>query len=127
MAKRRRRRELAEEVSAARLALRELAALRPSLDRLEAALVDRARLEQTPWEAIAVDLGVTKQTAHRRHARHDPLAERRRVPPPPEVEEIVQRAGMPDEDGTLARLLAQELAAGSPGEPGVGPDRVSES
>jgi hypothetical protein len=101
-----------EDVSSTRLALQALAALRPTLDGLEAALVDRARLEQSSWELIAADLGVTKQTAHRRHAGHDPLAARRRLPTvTPEIEELVRRAGMPDEDGNLARLLAQELAS----------------
>jgi hypothetical protein len=66
-------------LSPARLALRELTRLRPALDRLEAALVDQARRDGCSWTDVASDLGVTKQSAHRRHAAHDPIAARSRT------------------------------------------------
>jgi len=66
-------------LSAVHLALRELARMRPVLDRLEAALVDRARCDGSSWSEVATDLGVTKQTAHRRHAAHDPITARNRA------------------------------------------------
>jgi hypothetical protein len=69
-------------LSSARLALRELARLRPAFDRLEAALVDHARRAGSSWAEVATDLGVTKQTAHRRHAAHDPIAARNRAGAP---------------------------------------------
>ena len=96
------------QVSVTRLALRALTELRPTLDRLEAAIVDRARLEDVSWEAIAADLRVTKQSAHRRHASHDPLAAgRRRQELPAEAARLVE--GLDDKDGSLARLLADEI------------------
>ena len=78
-----------------RRGLRELAELRTALDRLEAALVDRARLDGATWDELAEALAVSRPTAHRRHAAHDPIAARRRrrrqawrdadrVPPPVE-------------------------------------------
>jgi hypothetical protein len=59
-------------------ALAEIAALRGSLDRLETALVVRAREDGCWWGEIGAALGLTKQGAHRRHAAHDPVTERRR-------------------------------------------------
>ena len=59
-------------------ALAELTALRASLDRLEGALVVRAREDGCWWSEIGEALGVTKQGAHRRHSARDPLAARRR-------------------------------------------------
>jgi len=102
-----RRPESDEDAPASRLALRALAELRPALDRLEVALVDRARLEQVSWALIASDLGVTKQTAHRRHARHDPVAARRRKGRPAELAGIVTEF---DDDEWLMELLANEIA-----------------
>jgi hypothetical protein len=96
-----------EDVSSTRRALRALTALRPSLDSLEATLVERARREVVSWEEIGADLGVTKQTAHRRHAGRDPMAvggrPKRRSP---ELEHVV--TGF-DEDDHLIELLAHEL------------------
>jgi hypothetical protein len=84
-----------------------LTTLRPSLDRLEAALVDRARCELVSWDQIGADLGVTKQTAHRRHTAHDPRgAGRRPKRRPPELEHVV--TGFDDDDG-LMELLVHEL------------------
>jgi hypothetical protein len=48
------------------------------LDELEAALVDRAREAGMPWRQIGNDLGISGQSAHRRHAGHDPWVVRRR-------------------------------------------------
>lgn len=63
----------------ARKAMRALADLRIGLDRLERTLVVDARRDLVTWEEIGSDLGVSKQTAHRRHAAHDPIAARRRA------------------------------------------------
>ncbi len=61
------------------LALRELAALRPELDRLEASLVDELRSAAYSWAEIAAALGLSKTGVYRRHAAHDPTAARRRA------------------------------------------------
>ena len=65
-------------LSAPRRALRALTMLRESLDGIEAALVNEARLAGDTWAEIGEDLGVSRPTAHRRHSAHDPIAERRR-------------------------------------------------
>lgn len=49
--------------------LRAVAALRRLLERLEALHVDRARALGWSWQDIARELGVTKQTVHRKHGR----------------------------------------------------------
>jgi hypothetical protein len=59
-------------------ALGAIADLRRTLDRLEAALVARAREDGCWWSEIGAALGLTRQGAHRRHAAHDPVTERRR-------------------------------------------------
>jgi hypothetical protein len=46
-----------------------VAALRRLLEELEAAHVASARAQGWSWEAIATALGVTRQSAHRKHAR----------------------------------------------------------
>jgi hypothetical protein len=46
-----------------------LAALRRLLDELEAAHVANARAAGWSWESIAAALGVTRQSAHKKHAR----------------------------------------------------------
>jgi hypothetical protein len=48
-------------------ALRELVELRASLDRIEALLVARARANGASWAEIGGQLGITRQSAHRRH------------------------------------------------------------
>ncbi len=60
-------------VPPSRQALRELVALRAALDLLEARLVSEARGERCSWADIAFDLGISKQSAHRKHRSHDPL------------------------------------------------------
>ena len=50
-----------------RLGLRSVAALRRLLEQLEALHVDRARALGWSWQEIAGELGVTKQTVHRKH------------------------------------------------------------
>ena len=54
-------------------ALRELAATRDALDRLESALVRQARFAGSTWSDVAADLGISRPTASRRHSRHDPI------------------------------------------------------
>lgn len=49
--------------------LRAVAALRRLLEHLEALHVDRARALGWSWQEIAAELGVTKQTVHRKHGR----------------------------------------------------------
>ncbi len=48
-------------------ALRELVELRGSLDRIESLLVARARANGASWAEIGSLLGITRQSAHRRH------------------------------------------------------------
>jgi len=52
-----------------RLGLRAVAALRQLLERIEALQVDNARALGWSWQDIADELGVTKQTVHRKHSR----------------------------------------------------------
>jgi DNA-directed RNA polymerase specialized sigma24 family protein len=63
-------RELAEGASSAdpRVGLRAVAALRRLVERLETLQVDNARALGWSWREIAAELGVTKQTVHRKHA-----------------------------------------------------------
>lgn len=51
--------------------LRAVAALRKLLEHLEAVHVDNARAQGWSWHEIAEQLGVTKQTVHRKHARRN--------------------------------------------------------
>jgi hypothetical protein len=64
--------ELAEAVNGRdpATALAAVAALRRLLEELEAAHVANARAQGWSWEAIATALGVRRQSAHRKHARH---------------------------------------------------------
>ena len=56
-----------------RRGLRELAAARGALARLEAALVTRARDDGATWAEIAADVGEPVSTVRERHrARHPP-------------------------------------------------------
>ena len=55
----------------ARRALRAVTELRRSLDALERRLVVEARHNQVTWQEIGADLGISKQTAHRRHIAQD--------------------------------------------------------
>lgn len=52
-----------------RLGLRSVAALRRLVEQLEALHVGRARVLGWSWQEIACELGVTKQTVHRKHRR----------------------------------------------------------
>ena len=52
-----------------RQGLRAVGALRRLLEQLEALHVDRARDLGWSWQDIASELGVTKQTVHRKHGR----------------------------------------------------------
>jgi hypothetical protein len=79
-------------LDAPRHALRELVVTRESLDRLEAALVREARSHGSTWAEIAADLGVSRPTAQRRHARREARAAR---PPSPPVAERPPRPGDP--------------------------------
>jgi hypothetical protein len=49
-----------------------VAALRRLVEQLEALQVDGARAAGWSWARIACELGVTKQTVHRKHARRRP-------------------------------------------------------
>lgn len=51
-------------------ALAAVVALRRLADRLEAAAVARAVDEGWTWAQVAEALGVTRQAAHKRHAKH---------------------------------------------------------
>lgn len=48
--------------------LRAVAALRRLLESLEALQVDNAREQGWSWDAIATELGVTKQAVHKKHS-----------------------------------------------------------
>ncbi len=48
--------------------LKAVAALRRLLEQLETLQVQSAREQGWSWDAIAVELGVTKQAVHKRHA-----------------------------------------------------------
>lgn len=63
--------ERVDDAFAAVVALRRLA------DRLERATVARAVADGWTWERIAQALGVTRQAAHKRHARRTPPRSRR--------------------------------------------------
>lgn len=52
-----------------RLGLRAVAALRRLVEQLEVLHVDRARSLGWSWQEVACELGVTKQTVHRKHGR----------------------------------------------------------
>ncbi|WNV91298.1 helix-turn-helix domain-containing protein [Umezawaea sp. Da 62-37] len=52
-----------------RQGLAAVAALRRLLEELETAHVRNARAQGWSWEAIAASLGVTRQSAHKKHAR----------------------------------------------------------
>lgn len=62
--------ELAGEVTSRdpEVGLRAVAALRRLLERLEALQVDSARSQGWSWQAIAGELGVSKQAVHKKHA-----------------------------------------------------------
>jgi hypothetical protein len=49
--------------------LRAIRALRDLTDRLEALQVDNARRQGWSWQTIAAHLGVSRQAAHKKHAR----------------------------------------------------------
>jgi hypothetical protein len=49
--------------------LRAVAALRVLTERLEILQVDNARALGWSWQDIAIRLGVTKQTVHRKHGK----------------------------------------------------------
>ncbi len=51
------------------IGLRAVAALRDLQERLELLQVTRARRQGWTWAAIAVRLGVSKQTVHRKYGR----------------------------------------------------------
>ena len=44
-----------------------VAALRSLVEELEALHVDRARAARWSWEAIARELGITRQSVHKKH------------------------------------------------------------
>lgn len=50
------------------IGLRSVAALRRLVEQLESLQVERARLDGWSWREIAVELGVSKQAVHRKHA-----------------------------------------------------------
>ena len=56
-----------------RTALREVVALRATLDQVEPLLVARARGVGVTWGEIGLDLGITRQSAHRRYGHVPPL------------------------------------------------------
>jgi hypothetical protein len=64
--------ELADAVDSADPAtgLAAVAALRRLADELEALHVSNARAQGWSWEAIAVALGVRRQSAHKKYAKH---------------------------------------------------------
>jgi len=51
------------------IGLRSVATLRALTERLEIVQVDNARELGWSWQQIAVRLGVTKQTVHRKHGK----------------------------------------------------------
>jgi len=50
------------------IGLRAVSALRRLLETLESLQVDSARDQGWSWDAIATELGVTKQAVHKKHA-----------------------------------------------------------
>jgi hypothetical protein len=67
--------ELARSASAAdpRVGLTAVASLRVLLESLEELQVDGARRQGWSWQEIAAALGVSRQAAHKKHGRHDPV------------------------------------------------------
>lgn len=63
--------QLAEAASSSDPAtgLRAIRALRDLAERLEALQVDNARSQGWSWREIAAQLGVSRQAAHKKHAR----------------------------------------------------------
>ena len=59
----------AADSSDPRTGLRAVAALRRLLEQLEALQVDNARAHGWSWQEIAEILGVSRQAAHKKHAR----------------------------------------------------------
>jgi len=56
-------------------ALGDLVELRASLNRIETLLVARARANGATWAEIGGQLGITRQSAHRRHRVRQPAVE----------------------------------------------------
>lgn len=56
-----------------RAALRAAAELRRQTERLEGQLVRRARNQGLSWAEVAAQLGVSKQTVHRKYGGRGPL------------------------------------------------------
>jgi hypothetical protein len=54
-----------------RIGLRAVAALRRLLEQLEAVQVSSARRQGWAWQEIADALGVSRQAAHKKHARRE--------------------------------------------------------
>ena len=65
--------DLAAHGSDPDVALRAVARLRRLLEQLEAEHVVAARRAGWSWQDIAVRLGVTKQTVHRKYRRHEEI------------------------------------------------------
>jgi hypothetical protein len=57
--------------------LRAVAALRRLLEQLEDLQVDNARARGWSWQAIADELGVSRQAVHKKHAEHRVFRRRR--------------------------------------------------
>ncbi len=72
--------QLAREVDShdPAVGLSAVAALRRLVEELEAAHVHRARVEGMSWQAIADVIGISRQAAHKKHARAVGLRRRRR-------------------------------------------------
>ena len=68
------------ELPLERMAIRRLVDVREGVDRLERALVVRARLSGLSWREIGEDLGISLQSAWSRHASADPRRRRRANP-----------------------------------------------
>lgn len=61
-------------------ALAAVIALRRLADRLERAAVSRAIRDGWTWQQVAEALGVTRQAAHKHHARHTTDRPRKETP-----------------------------------------------
>jgi DNA-binding NarL/FixJ family response regulator len=59
-----------------RVGLRAVAALRRLLEQLEALQVANARTQGWSWQEIAVELGVSRQAVHKKHAARRGLLRR---------------------------------------------------